>query len=489
MTSSPVCTSSWTGAPPRFATERTPGRDTIGRDVVAVAKLLGLELMPWQQGIAMIAGELIQDPDTGLIVPAYPEVGVTVPRQSGKTTLYLAWITQRLFRWKAFDGRPQQVAYTAQTGHDARKKFNEDMVPLLERSRFGKHIAKHRRAAENTGLELGNGGTVSVWATSAAAGHGQTIDLGVLDELFKDEDGRREQAMQPAMATRHDSQKLWCSTAGDEKAIVLARKVAAGREAVRDGRNTGVAFFEWSADPDADPESPATWQTCMPALGYTISERTIRAALDQSRATDPTLKDFVRAYLNVSPADVGAAGVVPLDAWRAVENPRHRAGSAVVLAADATKRLDGASVAVADAAGTVEIVEHREGTTEWVLERVAQIARRHKAKVAVDVAGPLGYLADKLRGMGVEVAEVTTRDVCHASQDFRASVADGRVKVRTHAGLAAAVEAAAIRPVGESWCWSRATMVDASPLLAATLAYAVATVAVDTYQPFAVWAG
>ena len=62
-----------------------------------MADKLGQPFMPWQRLVADVGCEI--DPVTGL--PAYREVRVTVPRQSGKTTLFLAWQVNRCVsrRW------------------------------------------------------------------------------------------------------------------------------------------------------------------------------------------------------------------------------------------------------------------------------------------------------------------------------------------------------------------------------------------------------
>src|SRR6266487_2151200 len=111
---------------PRYATPRNVERETFGPQIAAVSKRLGQPSMPWQQLVADVGGELMVLPN-GRVVPAYREVIVTVPRQSGKTTVVLSWMIQRAHGW----GSPQRMAYTAQTGNDARKKLVEDWVPLL----------------------------------------------------------------------------------------------------------------------------------------------------------------------------------------------------------------------------------------------------------------------------------------------------------------------------------------------------------------------
>src|SRR5690606_40117693 len=108
---------------------------------------------------------------------------------------------------------------------------------------------------------------------AAESGHDLTVDLVCMDEIWADTDDRRAQAARPAMATRHDSQKLLASTAGTERSTFYLRKQAAGRAAVTEGRTEGIAYLEFAFAEDDDPEDPRTWWANMPALGYTISER------------------------------------------------------------------------------------------------------------------------------------------------------------------------------------------------------------------------
>src|SRR5687768_2384450 len=112
---------------PRWATPRTKGRESFGPQIAAVNAQLGLPLMPWQQLVADVGGEI--DSETGL--PAYRDIVVTIPRQNGKTTLVLGWEVQRALGW---DG-PQNIVYSAQSGKDARKKLLDDQVPILEARR------------------------------------------------------------------------------------------------------------------------------------------------------------------------------------------------------------------------------------------------------------------------------------------------------------------------------------------------------------------
>lgn len=235
--------------------------------------------------VADVAGEY--DARTGL--PAYREVIVTVPRQSGKTTHELVTMIDRALMW----GRPARIAYTAQTGLDARQKVVNDFVPMLERSGFRLALDRMLRGAAETAIEFKGGSRVEVLASAEEAGHGRTLDLGIIDEAFADEDDRREQALVPAMTTIADAQLFIHSTMGTPRSTFLNRKVQTGRAIVEAGITQGIAYFEWSAPDDADPSDPAVWAACMPALGHTITD----AAVVHARGS-MTDGEFRRAYLN-----------------------------------------------------------------------------------------------------------------------------------------------------------------------------------------------
>lgn len=245
-----------------------------------------MPFIPWQQLVADVAGEY--DPVTG--IPAYREIIVSVPRQSGKTTEELVFAVDRATLW----GRPQRIAYTAQTGLDARQKVINDFWPQLGRSPFKVSISRMLRGAAETAMEFKSGSRIEVLASAEEAGHGRTIDQAFIDEAFADEDERREQGLLPAMATREDAQLFVYSTMGTQRSAYFNRKVAAGRAAAEAGVTSGIAYFEWSAPEDTDPDDEDAWWSFMPALGRTIPIEAVRHA----RQTMPD-GEFRRAYMNL----------------------------------------------------------------------------------------------------------------------------------------------------------------------------------------------
>ena len=429
----------------------------MGGAIAVVAEQLGQALMPWQRLVADVGGEL--DERTGL--PAFREVVITIPRQSGKTSLVLAWEVQRALGW----GRAQRVAYTAQTGWDARKKLIDDQAPVLLASLLAPTVRQVIRGAGNEGVVFENGSRIDVMASTDTAGHGRTVDLGVIDEAFSDTDPRREQALLPAMATRASGQLLVPSTAGTDSSVYLRRKVDVGRAAAAEGRRSGVAYFEWSAGEDDDPDDEAVWWSCMPALGYTITVETVRHA--RQTMTDG---EFRRAFLNQwTRSD---ERVIPLVAWEAVQRSSGQAEPAgkLVYAVDVNPDRSAAAVCVAGA-GVCEVVAYQPGTA-WAVPRVVESVGRWGGSVVVDVSGPAGGLVSELERGGVKVHAVKSGDMAKACGGFYDAIADAKVEILRHDGLDAAVAGAVKRPVGDAWVWARKTAsADVCPLVAVTAAW------------------
>ncbi len=441
---------------PRWATPRSPGRETLGPAVGVVAQSLGQPLMPWQQRVADVGLELLPDGR-----PAYREVVFTVPRQSGKTTLILGWEIQRALGWAQMLGQPQRIAYSAQSGKDAREKLLEDQIPVLEPRKKLLGIRSFYRAIGSEALVWRNGSRLILLASTEASGHGKTLDLGVKDELFKDTDFHRDQALHPAMATRAHAQILTASTMGTVASVALNASVEAGRAAVDGGKTTGIAYFEWSAHPDEDPGDPATWWRCMPALGRTITLEVV----EHEYASMP-LDEFRRAFTNVATGT--DESVIPQSIWRGVCSEDLEA-TGEVFAFDVNPERSAAGIVAVGPGPIVEVVDYRPGTA-WLADRCAELDKSYHARFAVDARGPAGAFIEQLKRRHVRLVELDSTDVTRACGAFFDAVMDGAVKVRSNPDLDAAVSGAAKRPVGDAWAWGRkSSRVDISLLMAATV--------------------
>lgn len=417
--------------------------------------------MPWQELVLDVALELT--PRTKRLI--YREVDLTVPRQSGKTTLLLVLILLR-----ALSQPRQNIVYTAQTAKDARKKWEDDWLPILEPSSFGK-LFRVRRANGHEALLFKNGSVQSLIATTKKTGHGGSLDLAILDEAFAHPDARLEQATKPATITRPQPQLWVVSTAGTpEDSPYLLGKVERGRELVTAGVNSKVAYFEWSAATDAPPDDPATWRTCMPALGHTVTEEAVAADF----ASMESLSEFCRAYLNRWMTQASDP-VIPMEKWVEAIDEASTPSGTICLAFDVTPDRSTASIGLAakraDGLGHVEVVSDAQSGTTWVPDELARLWRQHNpSAVMCDPGGPAGSLIPEIERRGVTVTTMTAKEHAQACGRFYDDVMEGKLRHLGTTDLAVALDGAGKRPLGDSWAWSRKSPVDISPLVAVTLA-------------------
>ncbi len=419
---------------PLYATRRTPGRPTLGPRVAEIAAMLGKPFLPHQRLIADVGLEI--DPETGLL--AYSEIDVIINRQQGKSELSFPvmvhrstsfdrqlgeWIRRELGREVPLDTLgAQRTLYTAQRAEDARMKWSDVHVARLEKSPFASKIHVRRRLAAEA-ITWPNGSTWSpASGTKKAAGTGDTIDLGVIDEAWSQKDGSTEVAMRPAMLTRDWSQ-LWVMSMipGLSRAPVgswpyLRQKRQNGRARVQAGINRGVAYFEWGMREGRDPADPATWWESMPALGHTVTEAKIR---DDFEAMD--LVDFLAEYLSVEPSVQTANWhVISAATWTSLAVPALKGSYMEPIAFGVESAPDQSVTSIGMAALTpggdthVELIERQPGLM-WAVPALVDLARR---------MGPCG-IGIAAHGASASIIEPLRRALLDANVDTELVIMQG----------------------------------------------------------------
>lgn len=460
---------------PKYATRRRPERPTFGPELAKVGKALKQSYMPWQRDIADVAGEY--DPDTG--IPYYREIIVTVPRQSGKTTLFLTFQCHRCLnpRW----AHPQRSAFTAQTGADAREKWIDELFPLLRNSKLKPFIKRIYEGNGNEYVKWTNGSLIRILSSSNASGHSKTLHQATLDEVWHDVDGRREQGLRPAMITIDDAQLLVCSTAGTEASTVLNAKVKAGRAAVAEDAGRGIAFFEYSAPDDWDPMDDESFYGFHPAIcpdppckcgnGEWRHTITIDAILVE-RAGMADLSEFKRAYGNIPTSSQDRE--IPQDVWERVQSATAKPTGELRFGLDVAEDRSSGAIS-AFGGGVVEGLEHRPGVG-WMVGRATEIALKHDGVVVLDGGGPAAYMAKDLRAAGARVESMTAGEVIEQCSRIYDDIADAKATFSTRGdhwtAMNDAVAGLVSKPAGDRTVWSRVlSTADITPFFAATLAY------------------
>ena len=466
-----------------------------------VAQRLGKPLMPWQQHVADVALEL--DPATGELF--YEEVVITVPRQSGKTTLLLALMVWRcLFMARRLE-LPQTVTYLAQSGKMARRKLEREFIPVLRKAKGFTEVphsrARPTRSTEfkpslNNGSEhvlFGTDSYLQIEAPTGTGSHGDVLDMPVIDEAFAREDDLVEQAVDAATVTRKSPQTYVISTAGNERSSFLWRKVLGGRKATEQGVVSKTAFFEWSVPDDMPFDDPDVWAEYLPALGHTITVERLQARLDKAlrnpdevdeEGYEPGLAGFRRGYLNqwVQTPTLGVEvprSELDPEAWMAMADRGSRIDGRVVLGVGVSQDGLSASIVIAgrrpDGVPHLETFERAQGV--WWLERRLRdwVEQQQPVVVAWDNGGPARAVSPEiLRACSVgetKPAPLNGREWSGACEGFAHAFKDGRLSHLGDVLLRDAIAGASRRELGAGWSWDlRNARADVSPLVAATAA-------------------
>lgn len=428
--------------------------------------------MPWQQQVIDVATEI--DPVTGGLW--YREVDFGVPRQSGKTTLLLPKFVWRAEAAHLLGGR-QKMLYAAQTGKDAVDKFDEDYIEDLAAARV---MRGRYRVTNNQGrkrIRFRSGSYLAPVATTTKAGHGKTLDDGTLDEAWAQTDNRVEAAWRPAMITREQAQLWVTSTAGTAASVYWRAKVLKGR-AIAEAKDptSRVAYFEWSMDPTADPYNPDNWWSCMPALGFTITEDAIRHELE---TIEGGLPEWLRAYANLWPDDVeDAVWLLPKSSWmgKCLDPMSVRSGPpalAVVVSPNRSMTSIAYAAVREDGLPMVQVVQRGQGT-DWAAAELGHLARDKGATcVVMNGAGPVSNLKDDIER---ELANVCPLEVLTAGDEADAcgsiydAVVTEQLRQTGQTELDIAVAGLAKRILqGGRWAWDMMRAeVDTAPAVAVT---------------------
>ena len=484
-------------AEPRIYTpplrELTP-ETSLGYEVIDFAeRVLELHLMPWQKWLLIHQLELGLD---GRL--RFRTVILLMARQNGKSTL-----SQILALWFMFVFQAPLVIGTAQD-LDVAEEIWQGAVDLVEETPELDELKDHVvRVNGKKSLVLRTGERYKVKAANRRAGRGLSGDLVLLDELREHQSWDAWGAITKTTQAREEAMVFVLSNAGDSSSVVLRylRKLAHAalgdpdrinelddEELAPDDEEWEVedddtlGIFEWSARPGANLRDREAWAQANPALGYTISERTISSAV----RTDPEW--IFRTEVLCQWSEGTLEGPFPPGAWEACADPdsARAPGAPLALGIDTSWDRTTTYVALAsvraDGLDHIEIIARRAGT-DWIPDWLRSPERAPElqgAPVALQAVGaPVSSLLAALEGARVPVVEWRGPALGQGTGAFydevRAAIGEGsersQLRHRSQPVLDLAAATASTRPNGDSWLWDRRrSPTDIAPLIAATAA-------------------
>lgn len=407
-------------------------------EMVDLAELAGLVLDPWQVIGAEGATRVRPDGKWSAF-----QVAILANRQNGKGSVMEARQLAGLFVW----GSRLQV-HTSHEFRTAQKHFERILMLIESTPTLDRMVQKVRRADGEESIESREGTVLQFMARSLKSGRGITGDDVYLDEAF----ALKRQMMASLMSTMSarsvaNNPQMWlASSAGMPESDVLWGI----REAGMSGSDPRLAYMEWSAPDDADPDDPQVWADANPALGIRISEDFVRS--ERASLGD---EEFKRERLGIW-ARLGGESVFPPAAWGALVDESSKPGERIVLVVEIAGNRESASIVAvstrADDAVHVEVIDHRDGTS-WIGHRLRELRDRHSPEGIWAIAG--GHVDSMMpawRRDGVSVRLMKFPDYIKACGVFFSLVVDGKIRHLGDPILDDAVEG-----VAQTWTRDRAS--------------------------------
>lgn len=439
---------------------------TAGREAVELAASAGLVLDPWQQHVLDVALSERPDPHhPGELRWSAMEVALVCPRQNGKGSVLEA----RELAGLVLFGE-QLILHSAHEFKTAGEAFIRIQHLIENCDDLRRQVLRVARANGEQGIELRNGSRLRFIARSKGSGRGFSGDLVILDEAYE-LGAQAIGALLPTLSARPNPQ-LWYASSAPMSTSEQLHKV---RERALAGRGDSLAYFEWSAADNDDPDDIGTWARANPSLGYRLFAD--RIAIERESMPD---SEFRRERLGIPdmPAVLGGSADIDGDAWAALADPGSVPVGRVGFVVDVSPNGRSACVVMAgwraDGLLHLEIVDHRQGT-DWVVSRRSELEARFPHSLwALDPSGP----AVQLRSLG-DWTEFGTKDSGEAFAGFLASIDAGDLRWRCadvdYDAMWAAMSGARRSVYGDGVSrWSRRnSQIDICPLVALTLGFHV----------------
>ena len=441
---------------PRLVTLPAGAVSSAGVEAAELAATAGLVLDDWQRHVLDVAlGERADGSWAAF------EVGLLVPRQNGKGAVLEARELAGLFLFGE-----QLILHSAHEFKTAAEAFRRVLSLIENTDHLRKRVKKIRTSHGEEGVELLSGARLRFVARSTGSGRGFSGDCVILDEAYN-LGSESMAALLPTLSARPNPQ-LWYTSSAPMTSSTQLHRV---RRRALNGGSERMAFLEWSADEDDDPDDPATWAKANPSLGLRIDAEFVAAEIEAM-----PVEVFRRERLGIpDPAPDAQPQVLPSADWTACVDVGSHPGSRLAMAVDVTPDHSWASIAVAsrrpDGALHVEVIDERPGTG-WVMPRVKALHEQHEpAGWALDPAGPAGAFIPRMADVGIAPELVSGRELGQACGALLAAVVERRLRHLDQSRLNLAVAGAKRRPLGDAWAWARKDMsVNIAPLVAVTLA-------------------
>jgi phage terminase large subunit-like protein len=310
---------------PRLHTTYRDDLPSRGQELIDLAIKLGEPLMPWQELVA-IESMRVKDDERW----AFPQIGVLVARQQGKSHLMRLRIL-----WGLLNGEKLQIL-SAHKLAVSLEHFNQLLDLIEQHDWLMAQMKKIRRTNGQEEIQFLNNARFKVVANNAAGRGYAGAETIYLDELREHKDYGAWSAITKTQLAAKNPALFAFSNAGDATSTVLNEMRDRGMATIQ-GVTDSLLWLEWSAPPNTNISiESAAWAN--PAMGRTVHVDNIKATFNEPEAV-------VRTEVMCQWVDTLQSPWSP-NAWNQCANPDLvvEPGQQTYLAFDVTPRRNQASL-------------------------------------------------------------------------------------------------------------------------------------------------
>lgn len=437
---------------------------TVWPRVEAKGLELGLGFDWWQSQLGAVC---LGYGDDGQYVATIGGIGMSIPRQVGKTYFVLALLVILCILFPGL-----QVVWTAHHLRTSTKTFTS-LRGICRRKKVAPHIRAMRSANGEQQVEFANGSTIMFGARSQGFGRGfDEIDVEVFDEAQILDAKALEDMIAATNQARHEHGALLFFMGTPPRKADPAESFRQRRQEAWAGDTEDTIWLELSADPNSAAEDESQW----PAMNPSYPLRTARESLLRLRKNLKDDDSWNREGRGIWDP-IGGKGVIPRDFWAAVGDEMSFPVGSYALGVHVGPDGRWASAALAgqrdDGKWHIELDESKEGSA-WVVPYVkARLERNPIRAVVADAGSPTQAILDDFARAKIKVTTPTVREVGASHTRVLEAIVTGQVVHTRQPQMTTAAQIAGKRSIGTSGLWvfhPLSSSDDITPIQAGTLA-------------------
>lgn len=440
---------------------------TVWPRVESKGRELGLGFDWWQSQLGTVC---LGYDDRGKYVATVGGVGLSIPRQVGKTYFVLAMI---VILCVLFPGL--QVVWTAHHLRTSTKTFTT-LRGICQRRKISPLIRAMRAGNGEQQVEFVNGSMIMFGARSQGFGRGfDEIDIEVFDEAQILDTKALEDMIAATNQARNEHGALLFFMGTPPRPSDPSEAFELRRSKALAGKSPNAIWLEIAAERGSDPDDRSQW----PIMNPSFPHRTPIESMERLRENLGDDDSWNREGRGIWDA-ADSSRVIDEVSWGLAADAASMAIERLTIAIDVPPDRSVASVALAgrraDGRWHVELDDSRKGV-DWAIPWV--VSRASKNRLHAVVVDEMSGLVEERRGkyyligtdIVVTLAAAEGRDMAIGCAKYYDGIIDRSVLHTDQPQVNVALSLARKRPLAGGWAWNRKDAAsDITPVVAETLA-------------------